>query len=158
MDVERGNRLVKLKSWANWLAPDDSFKCLTLHCFSLNGTKTKIGDDVATELMSLTDMELKILTVEMVTELNQYCYSVSKLNSFGFGTILDKVKAEISVAFVSTITFEDHQDRMVLNLFFNEKMHDEPLEHVQNETESESLDSMDSCRFYVERLCDYFEK
>ena len=131
---------------------------MTLHCFSLNGTKTKIGNDVATELTNLTDVELKVLTVEMVTELNQYCYTVSKLNSFGFGTILDTVKAEISVAFVSTITFEDHQDRMVLNLFFNEKMHDEPLENIQDGSESESLDSMDSCRFYVARLCDYFER
>ena len=158
MDVERGNRLVKSHSWAGWLAADDTIKCLTLNCFSLNGTKVSVGDNVFRELSNLTSEELKILTVEMVNGINNCCYSAHKLSSFGFGSILDRVKAEMSVAFNSVVEFNDsRQDRLELYIFFGEKLHDEPIGPFQDDSSTESIDSMDSARFYVERLRDFFE-
>ena len=158
MDVERGNRLLKMKSYANWIAPNDERVCLTLNAYALNGTKTTVGDDVHELLNSLSDEELKSLTVEMTVNLGQCCYSVSRLSGFGFGLILDRVKAEMSVAFVTNVTFDDtRQNRIELNIFISEKMHDEPIGPFQDDSESGSYDSMDASRFYVERLQDFFD-
>ena len=158
MDIERGNRLVKMKSWADWLAPNNERVCLTLNCYSLNGTDIKIGDDVLALLNNLSESELKTLTVEMVVGLNEYCFSVHRLSGFGMGLILDRARAEIAVAFVTNTKFEDfRQNRIELNMFVGEKKHNDPISPVQDETESESLDSMDSARYYVERLQDYFD-
>ena len=158
MEFERGNRLIKMKSFANWLAPNNEIVCLTLNAYALNGTKTKVGDEVHTLLNTLTDDELKSLVVEMTVNLGQCCYSVSRLSGFGFGLILDRVKAEMSVAFVTNADFEDsRQNRVELNIFITEKLHDSPIGPFQDDSESDSFDSMDASRFYVERLRDFFD-
>ena len=158
MDVERGNRLLIMKSWADWTAPDDSVVCLTLNCFALNGTKVEIGDKIEEAFRNMSSDELKILTVEMTTRLDAYCMSVSRLSGFGFGTVMDGLKAEIAVAFLSTATFDDdRQNRLELNMFVNEKLHDNPIGPFQDDSESESYDSMDASNFYVEKLRDFFD-
>ena len=158
MDVERGNRLIKMKSWANWVAPDSEIVCLTLNMYALNGTKTVVGDNVHDLLLNTPEETIKKFTVDMVTGIDQCCYSVHRLSGFGFGLLLDGVKAEMSVAFVTKADFEDaRQNRVELNIFFCEKLHDDPIGPFQDDSESESYDSMDASRFYVERLRDFFE-
>ena len=160
MDVESGNRLLIMRSWANWRAPDDSYKCLTINCMVLNGTKTKIGDDVEKELRNIANENLKTLTAEIVSGIDQCEMRVEWLKRFGLAVFLDKVKAEMSLAFLTHTDFEDKtKNRVELNVFVTEKLHDRPIGPFQeSESESESLDSMDSAsHYYVERLRDYFE-
>ena len=157
-DCERGNRLIHMKSWANWTAEDGSVVCLTLNCYSLNGTKVEVGDKIQAALYELKNDDLKALTVEMVNRLDSYCMSVSRLSGFGFGEFMDRHQAEIPIAFISHAKFEDEtKNRLELNLFFNEKLHNEPIGPFQDDSESGSYDSMDASHFYSERLRDFFD-
>ena len=53
IEIENWSTSEIFAAWANWTAEDGSVVCLTLNCYSLNGTKVEVGDKIQTALCEL---------------------------------------------------------------------------------------------------------
>ena len=109
-------------------------------------------------LFSMSD--LKLLTSGLVAGLDQCSTNEYELGKSGFGLALLHLDIKIKAAFIYRTRFDSEdprQNRLELNLILGEGTAEDIPDVESQSSNSDDLDSMDSAKYYVERLRDYFE-
>ena len=104
--------------------------------------------------------DLKLLTSGLVAGLDQCSTNEYELGKSGFGLALLHLDIKIKAAFIYRTRFDSEdprQNRLELNLILGEGIAEDIPDVESQSSNSDDLDSMDSAKYYVERLRDYFE-
>ena len=158
--VEVANRLLFMKSWSDWRSLDGEELCLTVQGWALSGTSCKVGQEIEKLYDSFTMDDLKLLTSGLVAKINQCSVNEYELGNSGFGMAVNHFGLVIKAAFTAKVEFdptENKQNRLEVNLILGVKVGEDIFDVESQSSQSEDLDSMDSAKYYVERLRDFFD-
>ena len=163
MDAESkevANNLLFMKSWSDWKSVNGEELCLTAQGWALSGTSCTVAENVE-KLFNLFNMnELKLLTSGLVAGIDQCSTNEYELGKSGLGVALHHIGIAIKAAFIYRTAFtsdDPRQNRLEINLILGESIANDLSDVESQSSDSNDLDSMESVRYYVETLRDYFE-
>ena len=157
---EVANRMLFMKSWSDWKSLDGEELCLTAQGWALSGTSCKVGNEIGKLFEAFTMNDLKLLASGLVAGIDQCSVNEYELGKSGFGVALRHYDISIKAAFISKTSFSNddpRQNRLEINLILGESIADDLFDVGSQSTQSEDFDSMDSAKYYVEKLRDFFD-
>ena len=157
---EQNNRILFTKSWGDWKSPDGTVMCFTVNGWVLSNTDVEVSEGVKKFFELFSVDELKTLSTALFTGIHQCSMDEYSLGRSGFGVALGHFDVAIKSVFVTKSMFgrADKLDQADLNMIVGVRMVDCDLDLASQTSESNDCDSMDSAKYYVETLRDYFEQ